>query len=180
MGIGAWLRFNLQRKVSAAKFPPLGDRSYGARRAVDFLGRRYHSTANRDSLLILQVESKEAVAIADELVAIEGVDGLFLGPDDLLVRDGQDVETPKDSTSLGKQYKTVVDACRRHGKLSMGHGINDASLQMAREYGYNLVIGGGDVGFLANGSKNSAQKLRKYFDGFSLPGVAGTSGGNRP
>ncbi len=149
--------------VGAAKFPPLGNRSYGGRRIVDFLGRSYYKTANRDTVLILQVESNESVAIVDELAAIEGVDGLFLGPDDLLIRDAQDVDTPKDPATLGRQYEILVDGCRRHGKLSLGHGVTDVAMRMAREYGYNLVMGGGDVNFLANGSKNCAQKLRNFF-----------------
>lgn len=163
-----------QALVRAAKFPPLGNRSYGGRRIIDCLGRGYYRTANQDTLLILQVESKEMVAKVGELVAIEGVDGIFLGPDDLLVRDGQDVDTPKNPASLGKQYETVVEACRRHGKLSMGHATTDASQAMARQYGYDLVIGGGDVAFLASGSKTAVGKLRAYLN---TPALADESRG---
>ena len=43
--------------VDAAKFPPLGKRSYGSRRNIDFQGRSYSDTANDDTLLIIQIES---------------------------------------------------------------------------------------------------------------------------
>lgn len=148
--------------VRAAKFPPLGNRSYGGRRTIDFLGRNYYKTANRDTVLIVQAESNESIDIVDELAALDGVDGIFLGPDDLLIRDGQEVEALKGPGTLGRQYQQVVESCRRHGKLSLGHGTTDLALGMAREYGYNLVIGGGDVGFLAQGSKACAQKLRHH------------------
>jgi len=166
-----------QAMVRAAKFPPLGNRSYGGRRVVDFLGRSYYATANRDTLLILQVESNEMVANVDEIAALEGVDGIFLGPDDLLIRAGQDVDTPKNPAVLGRQYQLVVEACRRHGKLSMGHGISDVSLSMAREYGFDLVIGGGDVVFLANGSKSAAQKLRSFLQDSTLLKVGVSANG---
>jgi len=163
--------------VTAAKFPPLGNRSYGGRRVVDFLGRGYYATANRDTLLIVQVESPEAVAIVDELAAIEGIDGIFLGPDDLLLREGQDVDTPKNPGTLGRQYQAVVDGCRRHGKLCLGHGVTEISQGMAREYGFNLIIGAGDVNILASGSRSSAQKLRQFLKNAPLQPAAAPAHG---
>jgi 4-hydroxy-2-oxoheptanedioate aldolase len=156
--------------IAAAKFPPLGNRSYGGRRVIDFQGRAYYKTANQDTALIIQLESNEAVALADEIAAVEGVDGLFLGPDDLFIRDGKDVDIAKTPETIGKQHKIVAAACRKHGKLLLGHGVNDATLGMAKEYGYNLVVGGGDVGFLAGGSKTAAQKMHSFFK--TSPGAA--------
>jgi len=149
--------------IQAAKFPPLGNRSYGGRRIIDFLGRGYYKTANTDTTLIIQLESNEAVAQADAIAALDGVDGLFLGPDDLFLRDNQDVDTAKTDKTIGKQYQIVTDACRKHGKLQIGHGINDVTLGMAKQFGYHLMIGGGDVGFLANSSKATAQKMHAFF-----------------
>jgi 4-hydroxy-2-oxoheptanedioate aldolase len=149
--------------IQAAKFPPMGNRSYGGRRIIDFMGRSYYKTANRDTLLIIQLESNEAVARADEIAALDGVDGLFLGPDDLFLRDNQDVDTAKTEQTIGKQYQMVTDACRKHGKIQIGHGVNDATLAMAKQYGYQMVIGGGDVGFLAGASKAAAQKMHSFF-----------------
>jgi 4-hydroxy-2-oxoheptanedioate aldolase len=149
--------------VQAAKFPPLGNRSFGGRRIIDFAGRSFYKTANQDTLLIIQLESNEAVAQADAIAALDGVDGLFLGPDDLFLRDNQDVDAPKTLQTIGKQYQIVTDACRKHGKLQIGHGVNDVTLEMAKKFGYHLVVGGGDVGFLAGGSKAAAQKMHGFF-----------------
>ena len=149
--------------ITAAKFPPIGNRSYGGRRVIDRSGRSYYKAANRDTLLILQLESNEAVALADTLASLDGVDGLFLGPDDLMIRQGQDVDSPKNRDTIGRQSQAVADSCRKHGKLIVGLGVSDAAMAMAREDGYHLVVGGGDVGFLASGSKAAAQKLRSHF-----------------
>lgn len=149
--------------VTAAKFPPQGNRSYGGRRAVDRCGRGYYKTANRDTLLILQLESNEAVTLSDSLAAMEGVDGLFLGPDDLMIRSGLDVDTPKNQETIGRQSSAVGESCRKYGKLIVGIGASDGAMSMAVEHGYNLVVGGGDVGFLAGGSSAAAQKIRGYF-----------------
>jgi 2-keto-3-deoxy-L-rhamnonate aldolase RhmA len=74
--------------VTAAKFPPLGNRSYGGRRPIDLHGRMYAHTANEDTLLLLQIESPLAITNAEQIAAIPGVDGLFLGPDDIMFRRG--------------------------------------------------------------------------------------------
>ena len=149
--------------IQAAKFPPLGNRSYGGRRVIDYFGRHYYKTANRDTLLILQLESTEAVAVADELAAIDGVDGLFLGPDDLLIREGRDVDTPKNRETIGRHYQKISASCKKHGKINLGHAVSEDTMAMAKEFGYQLVIGGGDVGLVAPSSKAAAQKLRAYF-----------------
>lgn len=149
--------------VRAAKFPPLGNRSYGGRRVVDRRGRGYYKTANQDTLLVLQIESNEAVSLAGSLAAIDGVDGLFLGPDDLMIRQGQDVDVPKNRETIGRQSRIVAESCRKFGKLILGLGVSDAAMAMAMADGYNLVVGGGDVGFLAAGSKAAAEKLRGHF-----------------
>jgi len=166
--------------IQAAKFPPLGNRSYGGRRIIDFAGRSYYKTANTDTVLILQLESNEAVALADQIAALDGADGFFLGPDDLFIRDGQDVDTAKTLQTIGKQAQIVANACRKHGKINVGHGVNDATLAMAKEFGYKLVVGGGDVGFLAGGSKSAAQKIQGFFKPGPASAPAPASGAKAP
>jgi 4-hydroxy-2-oxoheptanedioate aldolase len=166
-----------QAVVNAAKFPPQGNRSYGGRRAIDRFGRGYYKTANRDTLLILQLESNDAVALADSLAGMEGVDGLFLGPDDLMIRCGRDVDTPKSQETIGSQSSVVTESCRKYGKLVVGLGVSDAAMSMALAHRYDLVVGGGDVGFLAGGSSGAAQKIRSYFN--HATGPESTSGSTR-
>ncbi len=149
--------------VRMAKFPPLGNRSYGGRRVIDLQGRAYNQTANRDAALILQLESAEACALADEIASLDGVDGLFLGPDDLLIRKGIDVNAPKDATTIGKELAIVTEACRKHGKKSFCVAAAEPAMQLARELGCNFVVGGSDVGFLAQGSGATSARMRTFF-----------------
>ena len=150
--------------VRAAKFPPSGNRSYGGRRVIDRLGRGYYRSANQETALILQVESNEAVGLADEMAALEGVDGLFLGPDDLTIRLGLPVESPRSPESIGRQCQTMVDSCRRHGKLSVvSIGLSDDAMAMAKNYRFDLIAGGSDAFFLTAGSKSYAEKWRNLF-----------------
>lgn len=74
--------------VRVAKFPPVGGRSYGGRRAIDRQGRNYSNTANQDVLLVVQIESPEAIDNVDAIAATDGVDALFLGTDDIILHRG--------------------------------------------------------------------------------------------
>jgi 4-hydroxy-2-oxoheptanedioate aldolase len=148
--------------VRAAKFPPLGNRSFGGGRVIDRMGRGFYRSANTDTVLILQIESSNAVALAESFAALNGVDGLFPGPDDHAIRDGRDIDAPKSRDIIGSQTRAVAEACERHGKLSVGLALTDAALEMAKEFRYRLVACGGDVVFLTSGSKSAAQKARTF------------------
>lgn len=148
--------------VKAAKFPPLGGRSYGGRRPIDLAGRLYSDTANEEVLLVVQIESPEAIENADAIAALEGVDALFLGPDDIMLRRGYPMSAPRSEDTLGNDMKAVVAACRRHGKFSVASGgVNARMVKYAADLGFNLIVAGADMRFLAAGSEKAAKEARE-------------------
>lgn len=146
--------------VRAAKFPPLGGRSYGGRRPVDLAGRLYSNTANEEVLLVVQLESPEAIENAEKIAAIPGVDALFLGPDDLLLRRGHPMDAPRSKELLWKDMEAVSRAFRKHGKAGVMVGMTPDTLEMCLSLGYSMIVAGGDVSFLAGGSKKAAADAR--------------------
>ena len=155
--------------VRAAKFPPLGQRSYGGRRPIDLWGRGYSDTANDDTLLIVQIESPEAVENAEAIAAIPGVDALFLGPDDILLRRGVPPLAPRTRENLGPDMEAVARACRNQGKASVCVGIGRDPLRLCLEVGYSMIVAGGDVPFLANTSKSASQEARTFLKDVAVP-----------
>jgi 4-hydroxy-2-oxoheptanedioate aldolase len=153
--------------VKAAKFPPLGNRSYGGRRPVDLHGRLYSDTANDETLLVVQIESPEAVENADAIAAIPGVDALFLGPDDILLRRGHAMDAVRTPEDLRPDMETVAAAARRHGKQAAMVGMSEAMLRLCLELGFSLIAAGGDVPFLANSSRQASQAARATLEEFS-------------
>ncbi len=79
-----------QMLVQAVKFPPLGDRGLdGAGLDSDFIiqgGPDFPADANRETFLVVQIETPQAVDNVEEIAAVPGVDGLFVGPGDLGLR----------------------------------------------------------------------------------------------
>ncbi len=155
------------RLTGCAKFPPVGKRSYGGRRIIDRKGRGYNCDANRSQQLILQVESPHAVEQAEILAAIDGVDGLFMGPDDYLLCLGQDMEKPASIEDLKAAMQTVAHACRKHGKTSVMVGINTEILQQCFELGFDYIVGGTDSRFLAEASLKHSKAMRLHAAEFS-------------
>ena len=126
--------------VQAAKFPPMGNRSFGGRRIIDRNGRDYMDRANREQMLILQVESPESAAQADALAALPGVDGLMIGPDDMKLRLGLPMGAPFSTPDLLKATRATTRAAGSRGKLAMGFAEpSPAGITAAVESGLNMI-----------------------------------------
>ncbi len=80
-------REEAEAAVRAVKYPPLGVRGLASSRGADYgFGKSkpdYIQEANRETMVIVQLESKEAVEHAEEILSVDGVDAFFVGPSDL-------------------------------------------------------------------------------------------------
>jgi 2-keto-3-deoxy-L-rhamnonate aldolase RhmA len=107
-----------QQLVQAVKFPPLGDRGLdGSGLDGDFyinLPATYPQDANRETFLVVQIETPQALDNVDAIAAVPGVEVLFLGPGDLSLRLNctPAVEDPQ----IMAAQRRIAAAARRHGK----------------------------------------------------------------
>lgn len=147
--------------VAATRFPPLGIRGVASAtsRAADF-GRNptYLQDAHRDLCVIVQIESRTGLAELDAIAAVEGVDGLFIGPADL-------------SASLGHLGNpthpdvraAILDALRRITAAGKPAGIFAKDADHAKDWraaGFSFISVGTDVGLLAHGARDLAARCR--------------------
>jgi len=107
---------DVKRAVEAAKYWPLGVRGYGPTRAVDFGAHRkeYLDKANTDILLIIQIERQSALDDIEEIAQIEGLDGIWVGPNDLAQGLGHfgDIGHPEVQEAIGK----IIATANKYGK----------------------------------------------------------------
>ena len=89
----------------------------------------YFADANRETFIFAQIETPQAVANADEIAAVEGIDALFLGPADLGLRLA--AAPPADGLTLANAIERVASIVRRRGK---GWGITAGSIGADQEY----------------------------------------------
>lgn len=110
-----------KRFAEHMKFPPLGQRSWGPRAALSLsglIGPAYLHSANAFTLAIAMVETREALAALDEILATPGIDGVFIGPADLSISlSGGGVVDPQ-SAAVDAELDRVVARAKAHGKFA--------------------------------------------------------------
>lgn len=134
--------------VQRAKFPPLGNRGFaGSALDADYAlalaaaGPAFTDEANRETFILAQIETAEAVAKVDEILAVDGIDAVFVGPADLGLR----LRTAPSGLALEDAIEQVARAARRAGK---GWGITSTSIDdVARRWrqGAQIVPHGSDL-----------------------------------
>jgi 4-hydroxy-2-oxoheptanedioate aldolase len=147
--------------VRAVRFPPLGERSFGGRRAVELHGRDYCYKANEEVVLILQIETPQALEQAEAIAAVEGVDALFFGAEDYKLRRGIPLSTRLlESDEVLHALDVMAGAARNSGKASGAIAATATELRRMMSAGCLLNCGGSDVQFLKLGSQQRLSELR--------------------
>lgn len=127
-----------ERAVTYCKYPPRGVRGVAGSKATDYgmsLGN-YIRTANDETLVIAQIETPQAVANVDKILAVDGIDVAFVGPSDLTMTLGliDDRTNPKVVEAMLKVVKASQDA----GKVAgvMVTTLEEAKLAVQRGFGF--------------------------------------------
>ncbi len=149
-----------RRLVAHYKFPPLGKRSSVA--WLPHLGYRTLAPAragpiiNTATAVIAMIEDAQALKNADEIAAVDGIDMLFIGSNDLSADLG--LAGQEDHPTLDAACASVIEACRRHGKIA-GIGGLARRHDLLRRYvgmGARFVSMGTDLAFLLAGARQQA------------------------
>ena len=147
--------------VAHTRYPPKGVRGVaGTTRATRF-GRikDYAKRAHEEICVLVQVETQAALDNIESICAVDGVDGVFVGPADLHASMGYTGEIANP-----KVKPTIDDAIRRIRKAAKAPGILTPSEEDARRWldcGALFVAVGADVGILARGAEALAAKFKK-------------------
>lgn len=121
----------------------------------------YVAQSNEDRLIILQIESPEALEKVDEIAAVPGFDGLLFGPGDFSHRIGHVGELTHPRVVDAR--KRVAAAARAAGKFAMASGLIAPFPELVAE-GYQLVGVGADVACLAKSIKQRLSLLQSHID----------------
>ncbi|MCP4170139.1 MAG: 2-dehydro-3-deoxyglucarate aldolase [Fuerstiella sp.] len=149
-----------ERAVDCIKYPPMGSRGVaGAIRATDF-GRKwkqYFDDANDNGLVVVQIETPEAVEASADIAAIDGVDVLFVGPLDLSVNLGcpGDFSQPHFVDAL----KQVIKSCDDNGKTP-GILTKTGFEQQHSKLGFRFTALGSDSLSVVQGMQSNLAMLR--------------------
>ena len=149
--------------VDACKYPPIGHRSMGGGFPhFDFAPVSPGEAAkihNENVLLAVMIETPEAVENADAIAAVEWVDVLHIGTNDLLIEMG--LHGQFDHPEVAEVYEKVIGACRRHGKVAGMGGVRELALcERYLELGFRFMTTNADLAFLLAAASERTQALR--------------------
>jgi 4-hydroxy-2-oxoheptanedioate aldolase len=152
----------VREAVGAAKYRPL--KGEAVRRAVEeghFPSketRRHLEELNRDNVLVIGIESVPAVERLEELIAQPGVDGAFVGPNDLSIQLG--VPNKYDHPKFVEALAYIHDTCRQRGVPLVIHLFNHAMAAQWIHRGVHFVLFGTDRRALSEGFHADFEYLR--------------------
>jgi len=136
----------------AVRYPPAGQRSEGALGAA-FHGADYRNKINDEVFLAVQIESQQAVENAAEILAVDGVDGCWIGPSDLAATMGVDLSTVEGRAAHHAAILRVLAACQEAGKVPGIACLDDASAEWV-ELGFRFVTAAYDAVYLHAGAQD--------------------------
>ena len=151
-----------KRAVMSSKFPPEGVRGFAFTRSnnwgVDF--DEYARTANQETAVVVMIESKQAVESIDDILDVEGVDGVFLGPYDMSGSYGVIGQTSH--PDLVDARHRVVDACRRKEKTAGLHIVIPTAENIAEtiDEGFTFIALGVDAVLLDGAARSALDAAR--------------------
>lgn len=145
------------RAVAAAKYPPRGVRGFCFGRMNDW-GRSFDSyaaRANEEVAVVVMIELTEGVKNIDTILAVDGVDAVFIGPYDLSGSCGVPGQTTHERVQAG--CRRVRDACEAAGKAAGVHLVapEPSAVTRAVEDGFTFLALGVDIVFLRSGASDA-------------------------
>ena len=157
-------RSEAEAVVRNCRFPPVGRRSVmGLGPALGYraapLGE-LNDLLNRETALIVMLETAEGIDNAAEIAALPGIDVLLIGSGDLTTDYG--IPGQVDHPRLREAYERVAAACREHGKV-LGVGGIRHNVELQGELirlGARFVIAGTDVNYVLAGARQDTAALR--------------------
>jgi 4-hydroxy-2-oxoheptanedioate aldolase len=148
--------------VRWTKFAPLGRRGFdGANADSDYMGRSmddYLPRANANTFIIVQVEDEQAVARCHEIIAVDGVDMLMLGPADLTVLSGR--AGAFDHPSIAEAQRRVAAEAKIAGKHWASTSMSLDHARRLAELGAGLVFHGADIVMVRREMTRIREELR--------------------
>ncbi len=147
--------------VAATRYPPLGVRGVSVMPRASDYGRipKYHQSAHLDTCVLVQLESRVALKEIEAIAAVDGVDGIFIGPSDLAADFGY-LANPTHA-EVQKAIQLAADRIRATGKSAGTLATDVEDVDRLFGLGFNFTAIGSDVGILARATERLAARFRR-------------------
>ena len=149
--------------VQYSKYTPIGQRGFGTQtgqtdykplKALEFM-----KESNEHTLIIAQIETREAIENVDAILGTEGIDVGLIGPNDLSISLG--IPDQMGSEILTRAIDKVVEAAKKRGKASGIHIGNTEQIRKWKAKGMTVLACSTDIGFMYNASKSTIEEMKR-------------------
>jgi 4-hydroxy-2-oxoheptanedioate aldolase len=145
---------------AGARYHPVGNRSCGPLRARMVYGPDYFTRANEAILVLGMIETPGAIASLDELLEVETMDGIYVGPNDLGIALGMSTGTDREEPEFIKLLEDIARRANRRGKIPGMHTNSTRYARRAIEMGFGFITSCSDAGFVREGASSAVKDFR--------------------
>jgi 4-hydroxy-2-oxoheptanedioate aldolase len=135
--------------VGACRYAPEGYRSFGPARGLLYGGPDYATEANHTIVAIAMIETREALDNLDEIISVDGLDAVYIGPNDLAISLGHAPIPEPTAPEVKEAIETIAAAAERHGVVAGIHTPSGASARDKIERGFRFVTIANDARLMA-------------------------------
>lgn len=153
-------RAEAEALVGACRYPPLGYRSFGPNRAVQYAGADYWRHADREVLLLAMIETRRGFANLDEILAVDGLDGVYVGPGDLSLSFGAEPSMTPDDPVVASAIATIATAAAARSRIAAIHTDGPETARRRFAEGYRLCTLQSDIRHIVNGATAALESAR--------------------
>lgn len=134
--------------VRSCRYPPFGERSFGPARGLLYGGTDYLDHADREILVLAMIETVSGLENIDAILSVEGLDGIYVGPNDLGMALGRRPANEPDDELVSSAIEHVRERTAAHGLISGIFCSNGPAAAMRIRQGFDLVTPGNDAALL--------------------------------
>jgi 4-hydroxy-2-oxoheptanedioate aldolase len=148
--------------VAATRFVPVGQRSFGPRHAASLYAidsNEYLTDFDQCSLALAMIETREAYRNLDEIIAVDGIDGVLIGPGDLSISFRQNPIPDAYGADTIDVVGDIVARCKQAGRRTAAFAIDPETANMLNGIGVDIVSVGLDLTYIADGVKAHLSRL---------------------
>jgi 4-hydroxy-2-oxoheptanedioate aldolase len=152
-----------QAFVDATRFVPVGQRSFGPRHAATLYGidtNEYLQQFDQNSLALAMIETREAYDNLDDILEVDGIGGVLIGPSDLSISFRQNPIPDPYGIDTIDAIKDIIGRCQKAGKKTAAFTIDTESANMVSDLGVDIITVGLDLTYIASGVKSHISELK--------------------
>lgn len=153
-----------RRFAAATKYPPVGERSWGPTYAAPRRNSPGPAAWLRDSnaatVSFAMIETRAALAIVDDILAVPGIDGIFVGPSDFSIAWTDGAEINPSLEDMMEAIASIAAKTRAAGKYAAIYIVDPALTARMVEMGYRLLATGSEQQVMALGAKSLLGTMR--------------------